>query len=85
MTYKRRKVGLFILAYRTPTLVSIDIPSGAWTRQTALRWRQLSNTGEQFDTWALNDVIITGVVDVKTSSSQAISFEAEFNSLTTFG
>jgi C1A family cysteine protease len=42
------------------TQVQISIPAAACSSSTLFRWRQLSNSGDSFDHWTLDDVRITG-------------------------
>jgi hypothetical protein len=42
--------------YTNWTLVSTNIPVGAKSPATLFRWRQLANSGANFDHWALDDV-----------------------------
>jgi gliding motility-associated-like protein len=41
------------------TAVQIDIPAAAQTNATRLRWRQLSNSGNNQDNWAIDDLKIS--------------------------
>jgi hypothetical protein len=48
-------------SHRTWTQVTIPVPAGARTAATRFRWRQLANSGEGFDNWAIEDVLISVV------------------------
>lgn len=61
------------VGYRTPRDVSISLLSVALPSVTSLRWRQLSHTGPSFDEWALDDIVVTGNVNVGISPSYIIS------------
>ena len=50
----------FTFSATVPTLVTVALPSGAKTSKTALRWRQLTNSGANLDTWTLNNVRVNG-------------------------
>ncbi|MDB6028902.1 MAG: hypothetical protein JWM68_5125 [Verrucomicrobiales bacterium] len=40
------------------TTFSVSLPAGALSTQTQLRWRQQSHSGEGYDSWALDDVVV---------------------------
>jgi len=44
------------------TAYSLVIPMSARSSSTSFRWRQLSNSGPDLDTWALDNVIIEGTL-----------------------
>ena len=45
------------LDYKTPKPVTILLPKGARTSTCAIRWRQVSQSSSDQDTWALNHII----------------------------
>lgn len=55
------------------TVTSAEIPVGAWSNQTRLRWRQLSNSGTNFDTWALDSVTFSARQNTVPNPPQTVS------------
>lgn len=53
----------FESGYSVFTDVEVDIPIGAQTAVTRFRWRQLSNSGNNQDNWALDNVYIGKLTD----------------------
>ncbi|MFH1320281.1 MAG: CUB domain-containing protein [Bacteroidota bacterium] len=49
-----------VAVYTVFTSISENIPAGAQTASTRFQWRQLLNSGVDFDNWAIDDVSITG-------------------------
>jgi len=45
-------------AFKNWSVQQATIPAGAQSTNTLFRWRQLSNSGETYDHWALDDVLI---------------------------
>ena len=72
------------LAYTSPTLVQVSLPSAAKTSSTAIRWRQISNSGANNDEWSLNYIIFSLSGQVP-SVVPVISFPADFFAGQTFG
>lgn len=64
-------------AYTSFTQITETLPTGAQSAGTRLRWRQLSNSGVDFDAWAIDDVTIaipgTGGYDFSWSPSTGLS------------
>lgn len=58
-------------AFPTPTQVIQAIPAAAQTTSTRFRWRQLSNSGANFDNWSIDNVIIplTALIDNFTTAT----------------
>jgi gliding motility-associated-like protein len=63
LEYSTTEIGLYFEAsYPVFTDIAVDIPAGAMTAATNLRWRQLANSGDGQDNWALDNVYI-GVIN----------------------
>ena len=51
-----------VLGYKTARLVTIILPPAAQAAATTIRWRQLLNSGNSFDEWAIDAIRITDSV-----------------------
>lgn len=51
---------LIYVEYTDATTVTVAIPVTAQSKASYIRWRQLSNSGSNFDEWALDHVRIYG-------------------------
>ena len=49
-------------SYRSPTQISGYLPADAMTKATRFRWMQTSNSGANYDAWAIDDVSIIPLV-----------------------
>ncbi len=58
-------------AFPTPTQVIQAIPAAARTTSTRFRWRQLSNSGTNFDNWSIDNVVVplTALIDNFTTAT----------------
>jgi hypothetical protein len=60
-------VTLQLMAYnqfKTSTKVSVSLPQRARTNSTVLRWRQLDNSGNNYDEWAIDSIRIKNTIPV---------------------
>lgn len=48
--------------YPVFTQISQQIPQGARTTATLLRWRQVSHSGSSYDNWAIDDVVVSNAM-----------------------
>lgn len=58
-------------AFPVPTQVAEPIPAAARTTSTRFRWRQLNNSGANFDNWSIDNVIVplTALIDNFTTAT----------------
>jgi hypothetical protein len=65
--------------------VSLNIPAVAKTTGTSLRWRQLKNSGKDYDVWMIDDVVLTSGTsilpddDSKLPVERAMTFSEDFD------
>ena len=64
--------------------VDVTIPSAAQSCGTQFRWRQLSNSGGNFDNWAIDNVCINDVTTSSTTSSTSTTTTTTTSSSTSF-
>ncbi|MGH7197060.1 MAG: hypothetical protein ACREGJ_04850 [Candidatus Saccharimonadales bacterium] len=53
----------------TISKIDVPIPSGAQTSATRFRWRQVAHSGNNFDNWTLDNVIVTTVNSANTPAA----------------
>ena len=51
-----------IAEFKTSKTVSVSLPLEARTASTVLRWKQLDNSGNGYDEWAIDSIRITDSV-----------------------
>jgi hypothetical protein len=61
------------LAYLTATTVVISLPVAAQTTATAIRWRQLSNSGLYTDEWAIDAISIIAIISSPTAITKPVA------------
>jgi reelin len=60
-------------AYLTATTVVISLPVAAQTTATAIRWRQLSNSGLYTDEWAIDAISIIAIISSPTAITKPVA------------
>ena len=66
------------------TQINTNIPAGALSAATQFRWRQLSNSGSDFDHWAIDDVSIDAGPTPPYILTQPVSSTVKVSSNVTF-
>lgn len=72
MTSTRLEHSILFIDYTTAREVTVELPFEARTESTVLRWRQLDNSGNAYDEWGIDRIIVS------TNDSQEI-FQDDFS------